>query len=46
MSFMHDNIYFTLNSSLFTDLLNHCCGTAFRLTYDSLTLPFISSAGR
>jgi len=27
-------------------LLDHGCGTAFRPTYDSLTLPFSSSAGR
>jgi len=27
-------------------LLDHGCGTAFRPTYDSPTLPFISSAGR
>jgi len=29
-----------------SQLLDHCCGTAFRPTYDSLTLPFCSSAGR
>jgi len=26
-------------------LLDHDCGTAFRPTYDSLTLPFNSSSG-
>jgi len=29
-----------------SQLLDHGCGTAFRPTYDSPTLPFISSAGR
>ena len=28
-----------------SQLLDHGCGTAFRPSYDSLTLPFISSAG-
>ena len=30
----------------FFQLLDHGCGTAFRLTYDSPTLPIVSSAGR
>jgi len=29
-----------------SQLLDHSCGTAFRPTYDSPTLPFITSAGR
>jgi len=27
-------------------LLDHSCGTAFHPTYDGLTLPFSSTAGR
>jgi len=37
----------TLGSAIgHSQLLDHGCGTAFRPTYDSPTLPFISSVGR
>jgi len=34
-----------MNTVCESDSQSVCCGTAFRPTYDSLTLPFISSAG-